>query len=550
MTPGRLDQFWVERLLERPVARAKVQEWIKAGLAVVDGIQVRKASHRLRGGEAVELEVPDVCATPREEEGDLTVVYSDGALAVVNKPAGLTVHPAPSCPEGTLVNRLLRRFPELGRLEGQRPGIVHRIDKDTSGLLLVALSEPVRLRLSAAFAGREVKKTYLALVHGRPAKVEGEIDAPIGRDAGHKTRMSVMKGGREAHSGYSVVWTSEDERVSLAEVSISTGRTHQIRVHMAHIGHPLVGDALYGAVERGKLKKSDPTLHRLAHRQMLHAWRLGFVHPQTGEEMRFEVAPPIDFWRMVLLASRRMRRMGVVGLPGSGKSAVMRMLEERGVPVWSADRCVAELYEPGRDGWTMLRARFGERFVPKEDGPVDKKALFEAMRGSERFRRELMELLYPMVAHRLEEFFAEHGHARAAFAEVPMLLEAGWATNAVREVIWDSKGRSPLVGCRGKAPAGVWGGAPVDHVVGVSCPTDIRHERLTRRGWDQATIALMDSWQWPQEKKLAACGYVVDNSGSWEQTQREVDALLVRLRGERREKIHGLLAWMRARGYT
>jgi len=521
-TPARLDQFWAEKLAERSVTRAKIQEWIKAGLAVVDGAIVCKPSYKLRGGEAVRLAMPVACAGAREEEGSLAVLYSDDALAVVDKPAGLTVHPAPSCPDGTLVNRLLRHFPELKRIEGERPGIVHRIDKDTSGLLVVALSEAVRLKLSAAFAKREVKKTYLALVNGCPVKKQGVIDAPIGRDPSRKTRMAVQKGGREAHSAYKVVWTAPDGGMSLCEVTIATGRTHQIRAHMAYIGHPLVGDGVYGAAEKAKLKKSDPALGRLAGRQMLHAWRLAFVHPETGEEMRFEARMPKDFWRTLLLASRRMQRVGVVGLPGSGKSAVMKMLLERGHPVWSADRCVAELYEPGRDGWVMLRSRFGGRFTPDDDAPVDKSALFAAIRASEGFRRELMELLYPIVAHRLEMFFAENARARVSFAEVPMLLEAGWA-----------------------------GRGMVDKVAGVACPEAVRHERLAAdRGWDGETIALMDSWQWREKKKLAACEYVLDNSGARSDMRGEVDKLLAGLRRERRDKMRGLLACMRGQGYA
>jgi len=521
-TPGRLDQFWTENLAARSITRAKVQEWIKTGLAVVDGVVVRKSSCKLRGGEALELAIPETRAGARAEEGGLTVLYSDSALAVVDKPAGLTVHPAPSCPDGTLVNRLLRHFPQLKRIEGERPGIVHRIDKDTSGLLVVALSEAVRLKLAAAFARREVKKTYLALAHGRPAKDQGVIDAPIGRDPSHKTRMKVQKGGREAHSAYKVVWTAPDGGMSLCEVTIATGRTHQIRAHMAHIGHPLVGDGVYGPAQRVELKKKNPVLGKLASRQMLHAWRLAFVHPETGGEMRFEAAVPKDFWRIALLASRRTQRVGVVGLPGSGKSAVMELLALKGHPVWSADQCVAELYQPGRDGWTMLRSRFGGRFTPEDGAPVDKIALFAAMRASEAFRRELMELLYPMVAHRMGMFFAEHCGARVCFAEVPMLLEAGWA-----------------------------GLSAVDKVAGVACPEGIRHERLAAdRGWDAQTIALMDSWQWPEKKKLAACDYVVDNSGIRSRTQKDVDGLLAELRGERLEKMRGLLAWMRGQGYA
>ena len=519
---GRLDQFWAESLSGRSITRAKIQEWIKAGLATVDSAVVRKPSHKLRGGETLELAVPELCASASPEEGGLTVLFRDQHLAVVDKQPGLTVHPAPSCPEGTLVNRLLHHFPEMRSIEGERPGIVHRIDKHTSGLLAVALTEPVRLKLSSAFASREVRKTYLALVHGRPEKDEGVINAPMGRDPDHKTRMAVVRGGREALSSYRVTWTSPDRRISLVEVDIATGRTHQIRVHMAHIGHPLLGDGLYGPAPQAELKRRDKLLHRLAQRQMLHAWKLAFTHPETGEELSFACAPPKDFWRIPLYLARPLQKVGIVGLPGSGKSVVLEALARSGWPVWSADSCVARLYEPNADGWHMLRSRFGERFVPTQDAPVDKKALFEAMRDSDFFRRELMELLYPMVLHCLEEFWRVNASSRAAFAEVPMLLEAGWLDPGV-----------------------------VDLAVGLRCPERIRWERLAaKRGWSQDIIALFDSWQWPEEKKLAACRFVVDNSGSLEQTERAVTDLQTELRRERTARAATLYAWMRSQGYA
>jgi 23S rRNA pseudouridine1911/1915/1917 synthase len=532
--PGRLDQFLSEALAERGAARARIQEWIKDGHATVDGKPVAKPSHKLRGGEAVSLAIPEAKSAPAPEEGDVVVLYRDEHLAVVDKPPGLTVHPAPSCPEGTLVNRLLRHFPELAEVGGERPGIVHRIDKDTSGLLAVALTEPARLAMSAAFAGREVKKTYLALLHGRPGKDAGHIDAPMGRDPAHKTRMAAIRGGREALTDWRVVWSAPDKSSCLAEVDIHTGRTHQIRVHMAHIGHPLLGDQLYGPARQADLKRRDPLLYTLAPRQMLHAWKLTLTHPdsavdpegQTGDgrgrELSFTLPPPRDFWRIPLHLERAVQRVGVVGLPGSGKSAVCDALKRRGCPVFSADACVAGLYKPGSDGWSMLRARYGDRFTPHGGAPVDKAALLAAMRASESFRRELMELLYPMVQNRLEEFWRRHLRARAAFAEVPMLLEAGWQGRGI-----------------------------VDFAVCVDAPGDVRHTRLaSERGWDEALIALVDSWQWPREKKLAACRHVIENASGLDAVERQVDALLAKLRRERIGRAKALMAWMRGREYA
>ncbi|WP_243366269.1 dephospho-CoA kinase [Fundidesulfovibrio soli] len=519
--PGRLDQCWAEQLAEQSVTRAKIQKWIAAGLATVDGAVESKASRKLRGGEALELAAPALEDSPAAESSDISLVYRDEQLIVLNKPAGLTVHPAPSCPEGTLVNRLLHHFPELASIEGQRPGIVHRIDKDTSGLLAVALNEPVRLKLSEAFANREVNKTYLALLCGDPAKEQAEIDAPIWRDPSHKSRMGVVKGGREAHSAYRRVWADGKGRASLAEVSISTGRTHQIRVHMSHIGHPLLGDALYGASPSKQAARADRLLGKLAARQMLHAWKLAFDHPVTGERLDFTCPTPKDFWRIPLYLARSVQRVAIVGLPGGGKSEALKALARRGLPVWSADRCVAELYQPGADGWHLLRARYGERFVPDPAKPVDKKALMAAMRASDGLRREVMDALYPIIRHRLEDFWAENARARAAFAEIPMLLESGWLA-------------------QGEA----------DLAVGVDTPDEQRHQRLAGRGWNEEDIALVDSWQWPRERKMAACAHVLDNSGSLAEMEAGVDALLAGLKAQRRDKSRSLLAWMRSNGYA
>ncbi len=516
----RLDQLWTSHLAEESVTRAKIQEWIKTGLCAVDGEICRKPSYKLRGGEQLRLNIPVARAEAEAEEGGLILVYQDEHIVVLDKPPGLTVHPAPTCPEGTLVNRLLHHFPALAELDGERPGIVHRIDKDTSGLLAVALSEKTRLAMATAFAERKVDKTYLALIHGRPLNKTGEIDACIDRDPGHKTRMGVVKGGREALSSYKVVWSDPLGLASLVEVKIFTGRTHQIRVHMTHIGHPLVGDSLYGPTRNTPLYRAYPRLAKLARRQMLHAWRLSFSHPVTNEDMAFRCPLPKDFWRTLLVLDRAPQKAGIIGLPGSGKSAVLKHLAERGNPVWSADEAVTELYRPGADGWHVLRSRYGERFVPDENLPVDKQALLAAMRDSDFFRRELMEMLYPLVLGRMEGFFAAYPHVRAAFAEIPMLLEAGWL----------------------KAGS-------LDFAVGVSCPGPVRHERLAKRGWDMAMIALVDSWQWPEEKKMAACRFVVDNAASPEELRSAVAELVEALRRDRAGRARERLAWLRARGY-
>lgn len=295
----RLDCVLREAAPQR--SRAALQKAVLAGCCLVDGLPETRPDARMRAGQRVVLQLPEAVGVLKAEEGHLELLWQDEHLLVCNKPAGLTVHPCPSCPEHPLVQRLLGRFPQLARLEGQRPGIVHRLDKDTSGLLLVALTEPDRLALSAAFARREVGKEYLALVRGLPP-ARGECHEPLGRHPTAKVKMCVLpesRGGRSAHTQWRVLWSAPDNGISLLAVRIHTGRTHQIRVHLAHVGHPLLGDRLY----------APPAVRDMAPRQMLHAWRLTFSHPGTGEELRFSCPPPEDMPRAALAACRRMQRV-------------------------------------------------------------------------------------------------------------------------------------------------------------------------------------------------------------------------------------------------
>jgi 23S rRNA pseudouridine1911/1915/1917 synthase len=521
-TAGRLDAFWSARLAGEDISRGRVRLAIEAGLAAIDGIVCHKPGQKLRGGETLTLSLPDTPSEAVAEAGDLQLVHRDDDLLVLNKPAGLTVHPAPSQLEGTLVNRLLHHFPDMRAMAGDRPGIVHRLDKDTSGLLLVALTEAARLALAADFAARRVSKTYLALVHGRPERSEGAIDLPIGRDPKHPTRMAVAaKGGREAQSAWKLVWSAPDLSASLLEVTIATGRTHQIRVHLAAMGHPIVGDPVYGARQHADWTRRAGAVARLATRQMLHAWKLSFTHPETGEQLSFDQPPPADFWRLPLLLGRRVQRVGVVGLPGCGKSTLLARVAAAGYPVFSADAAVARLYGPGGDGADMLSRRFGEEALGP-DGAVDKAWLLARMEASDRFRREVCDLIHPLVKGELAGFLAEHAGARAVFAEVPLLFEAGWLPGEV-----------------------------VDLVVGVRCDPAERAQRLARhRGWSAELIARMDGWQWPQDRKLAKCRFVADNAGSPEALAATADRVLAGLAAMRRADARERLAALVAAGYA
>lgn len=500
----RLDKFWARELTGEGVSRGRVKAWIESGLALVDGVPVTKGKHKLSGCEDLSIGSGDKPAQEQSAQpvnGPLRTVHEDDHLVVVDKAAGVTTHPAPGEPDPTLVNYLLHHYPDMAPAESgmdaQRPGIVHRLDKDTSGLIIAARTEAVRLALAEDFARRRVRKVYLAIVHGQPERKSGTIDAPIGRHPTQKTRMTVTeKGGREARSDYRVLWTGPRGLASLVAVRIHTGRTHQIRVHMAHIGHPLLGDSVYGGRENTEWSRRKDRLANLAPRQMLHAFYLGFIHPETGKPHVICERPPEDFRTLLAGLTRECLRVGIVGMPGSGKSTVVEALRAEGEPAFSADEVVADLYGPEGDGAVMIRQRFGGEYT-LADGRVDKRALFEAMCSSDTLRREIMDMIHPMVRHRCEEFFQTHRDAPVAYAEIPLLLESGW----------HKKGY-------------------VDFVAGVHCPVEKRTGELReKRGLEAETLAMFDSWQWPEADKLDACDLVLENKAGIEALHEETSRL-------------------------
>lgn len=276
---GRLDRFVADSLPE--LSRTRARELIDAGLVTVNG-RPGKASLKLEPGDAVTVTVPPEKPLDLAPEAiPLAIIYEDDDLLVIDKPAGLPVHPAPGHPGHTLVNAVLSYLPRLKQETGDlRPGIVHRLDKDTSGLILVAKNRTAQANLSAQFAARTVSKTYLVLVRGTLTPERGVIEASIGRDARNRQRMAVVEKGRAARTAYEVKKVFRG--YTLAEIHPETGRTHQIRVHLNAIGYPVVGDATYGV--------PVPFLDR----QFLHAHRLTFRLPSTGEEATFTSPLPPD----------------------------------------------------------------------------------------------------------------------------------------------------------------------------------------------------------------------------------------------------------------
>ena len=282
---GRLDLFLTKQLPN--LSRSRIQGLIKAGAVTVNGQQLLKAKHTVPAGAVLVVDIPP--PTPAEaqaEEIPLEILHEDDHLIVINKAFGLVVHPGPGNPTGTLVNALLHHCRgELSGIGGvERPGVVHRLDKDTSGCLVAAKTDAAHRGLAEAFSGRDVRKEYRCVVAGAVREKSGRIENFIGRNPGNRQKMAIVeeRHGRRAVTEYEVLGEGSD--FSTVRCRIHTGRTHQIRVHMAYaVGNPIIGDEIYG---KRTLKRPDAT------RLMLHAWRLGFAHPVSGEPMEFEAELP------------------------------------------------------------------------------------------------------------------------------------------------------------------------------------------------------------------------------------------------------------------
>ncbi len=280
--PSRQERLDIYLVSQRPaLTRSQVRQLIGNGHVLVNNCP-SKPGQKLKVGDEVRVTLPEPQpADLQAEDIAVSVLYQDGDLAVVDKPAGISVHPGPGHPTGTLVNALLAIFPDIAGIgDTVRPGIVHRLDKDTSGVMVVAKTTASHQHLARQLASRSMSKTYSALALGEVLPAEGTLRYPVGRDRGNRKRMAVVEGGRESVTRYEVIRSVGG--CSLLNVFPQTGRTHQIRVHFAAIGHPLLGDELYG--------KKSPMLPR----QFLHAYSLGFVHPSTGEKMTFTAPLPED----------------------------------------------------------------------------------------------------------------------------------------------------------------------------------------------------------------------------------------------------------------
>jgi 23S rRNA pseudouridine1911/1915/1917 synthase len=303
----RLDRLLARRFGD--LSRTRLKHLVEAGRVSVDGATIKDPSLRVKPGQRCELTVPaPVADAPEAQAMPLDIRYEDADLIVLEKPAGLVVHPAPGNPDQTLVNALLAHCGEsLAGIGGvRRPGIVHRLDKDTSGLMVVAKTERAHAALAADFAARRIERSYLAVTWGVPQPREGEITGDIGRNpANRKTMAVVTRGGRSATTGYRVLRIFKDV-AALVECRLMTGRTHQIRVHLAAHGNPLIGDPVYGR-SRGRRRALAAPLKTVLEsfpRQALHAASLGFKHPATGEWLQFRSVLPSDISDLIGILER------------------------------------------------------------------------------------------------------------------------------------------------------------------------------------------------------------------------------------------------------
>lgn len=481
------------------LSRSRVRQAIKQGLCILNGNVVLEADKKLACGDEIEFHLPVASTHLAPERMTARIIWQDEDLVICDKPPGLTTHPCPSCTENTLVQQLLDAFPCISEMGGDRPGIVHRLDKDTSGLIAVALHEAARTAMAEKFAKREIRKEYLCLVKGKPLE-NGSCAKPIARHPEIKTRMATIAQGRAALTTWRLLRYFPESDFSLLAVRIHTGRTHQIRVHMASLGYPLLGDKVYGTA----------VVARMAPRQMLHAWRLEFQHPFKGERLSFESSPPEDFMETISGNTLSTQLLVITGKPGSGKSAVTDVLAREGYPAISADEIITELYNGSTPLVDWVKINIGSSILD-DQGSICKDKLFPFLQKDPLLKKEFETYAHELVFERIEDFWRQERQNGAEFviAEIPLYFES----------------RFP----------GKFKTKPF--VLGVDCPKEIRWNRLKNiRGWDEEKIAAIDSWQWPDAKKMAACDVVVENAGTLEELALGVDEALATIKAMGAEK--------------
>ncbi len=484
----RLDAFLAQNL---QISRAQATKAILSSSCLVNSKEVKR-NYILKYGDIVEYTAQAERNELIPEEGDLDILYQDNDYVIINKPPNLTVHPAPSQEEGTLVHILLKHFPQMQEMEGLRPGIVHRIDKDTSGIIVIALHDMARRALSELFELREVHKEYIALVHNTPPK-EGLIDLPIGRHEKYKTKMAVTSEskGKHALTEYQVIHADKERNYALLAVKIHTGRTHQIRVHFSHAGYPLLGDKLYTA----KINKPLPkAISNYATRQMLHASKICFTQPLTGKEIEITCPMPEDMKKCLEKLKSKLKRTILTGSVGSGKSSALKIYNSMGYSTFSADEYVKSLYEADGAGTFLLYRLFGDDILNAQNG-IDKAKLFTLMQEEEN-KIKIEKILHPLVFRAMQDFFVEceEKGEDIAFAEIPLYFESTLFTQEEKKKY---------------------------KVITFFTEDNIRKERLLKRNVNKEILAVLDSWQMPIEEKKKKADYTIDNSKDFEDLENK-----------------------------
>ncbi len=487
----RLDSFLAK---QADISRVQAKKAIEAELCLVNG-QTTKADYKVRIDDNISYSPLIITNELEAEEGSLNILYQDKDYVIIDKPPNLTVHPAPSQETGTLVHILLSHFPQIREMEGLRPGIVHRIDKDTSGILVIALHEKARRLLSDLFTNREIKKEYLALVHNIP-KEEDIIELPIGRHESQKTKMAVKKNGKYALTEYKRIFVDVEKNYALLAVRIHTGRTHQIRVHLSHSGFPLWGDKTYTA---RLIQEVPQALQYIAQRQMLHAWKIQFIQPITKKEINITCPIPEDMENCLARLKEKTQRYIITGNIASGKSTTLNILKEEGFNTFSADEYVKTLY--GKDGAAtfLLRRIFGEELAPQNKG-VNKEILLKLLK--DKIEKEKIEnIIHSLVYQAMLEFFAncEQRGIKKAFAEVPLFFEN-------KNFIIDKEKYKVIT---------VW------------VEEKVRQERLESRNWTQEKIDFLESQQLNIEDKKQKSDILIENSRSLEDLKKKVKSLFL-----------------------
>lgn len=496
--PLRVDLLLTQCFEQCGVSREKIKYWIRHGALEKNGALCTRPSERMEAGDILFFSFGTVTSELVPEDGAIDVLYEDADVLIINKPSNLVVHPCESTPHGTLLQRLLWHYPELAVMGGERPAIVHRLDKDTTGLLLVARNEYARLKLMEAFAQRKIKKLYFAVVDGIP-DICGTIEKPIGRNPSNKTKMAVLPKGKYAYTTYERLCSytsSKGFSYSLLSVHIVTGRTHQIRVHLASIGHPLLGDKTYNT-----LATRDTTSHYL-----LHAYSIEFTHPRTQQHMHFTVAPPAEFKKSFLQYVNMAVRCVITGSACSGKTTALNFFKENNIPTWSADACVAALYKKNSPICQYIGALLGESVI-SPSGDIDTSMLLDAMQRDKAVQYTVEQIVHEHVLQELLLFWKNTATEPYTVVEIPLLYEAQFHKK-LQDIV----------------------------VVFIDTPVAQRVRRMQSKQWTQQKIDYVLANQYSDEEKAQFADYVVHNTT----TKTEFTHALQRVQLYLEERVRGV----------